>query len=243
MEDDMDWSLFWIAVGGIAQAAAAVATFLAVVVALRLGRREDQRSLQARYDDARPVLIIKSEPQSIPVHQGSDWYLDWGASPPVITIYNTGNGPAFNVRSVIYGPEAIAAADSNGTWQYWVGVKAEEERETRWHHWTVDAISEGKEEELQYTLASSFSPKVFSQAKKFIESKDHKQRYAFNAPKQPLKSPNVSKEPWCICRLTVTYHDIFHRKHASIYNLIFRQGWQVVAMIDDIINDLDDLVE
>jgi hypothetical protein len=221
----MDWSLNWNAIGAIAQAVAAIATFLAAGVALWLGIREGRRSLQARYDDARPVLIINSEPQSIPVHQGSDWYLDWEAAPPMITIYNTGDGPAFNVRSVIYGPEAIAAANSNGAWQYWVGAKAEEEREKHWHHWTVDAISQGKEKELQYALASSFSPKVFSQAKKFIESKDHKQ-YTFNAPKQPLESPNVSKKPWCICRVTITYHDIFHRKHASIYNLIFRQGWE-----------------
>lgn len=34
----MDWSLFWVAVGGIAQAAAAVATSLAVFVALGLGK-------------------------------------------------------------------------------------------------------------------------------------------------------------------------------------------------------------
>jgi len=32
-------------------------------------------------------------------------------------------------------------------------------------------------------------------------------------------------------------------KHASIYDLAFRQRWQVVALIDDIISDLDDLVE
>ncbi len=204
----MNWSLIWTAVGGIAQAAAAIATFLAVGVALWLGIREGRRSLQARYDDARPILMLKSEPQSIPVHQGSDWYLDWEAAPPVITLYNTGDSPALNVRSVIYGPEAIAAANANETWQYWVGVKAEEEREKRWYHWTVDAISQGEEKELQYVLASSFSSKVFSQAKKCIESKYHKQKYPFNAPKHPLESPNVSKEPWCICRVTITYQDM-----------------------------------
>ena len=63
----MDWSVFWTAVGGNAQAAAAIATFLAVSVALWLGIREGRRCLQARYDDARPILIIKSEPQRIPV--------------------------------------------------------------------------------------------------------------------------------------------------------------------------------
>jgi len=238
----MDWSLFLNMAATIAQIAVAAVAVWAVRVALRQGKNEAERSLQARYDEARPVLIIRSGPQSIPVHQGSDWYLDWSASPPVITVYNAGNGPAFNITSVIYGPEAIAASDSNGTWRYWIGAKAEEEREKRWHHWTVDVISQGEEKDLPYTLASSFSPKVFSQAKKWIESRDHKQKYAFNAPKQPLESPNVSKERWCICRVTITYHDIFHRKHASIYDLIFRQGWQVVALLDDISNDLDDLV-
>ncbi len=46
-----------------------------------------------------------------------------------------------------------------------------------------------------------------------------------------------------MCRVTMTYQDIFHRKHASIYDLAFRQRWHVVALIDDIISDLDDLVE
>lgn len=63
----MDWSLIWTAVGGIAQAAAAVATFLAVGVALWIGIRDGRRSLQARYDDARPALIITSDSTVIPV--------------------------------------------------------------------------------------------------------------------------------------------------------------------------------
>jgi hypothetical protein len=49
--------------------------------------------------------------------------------------------------------------------------------------------------------------------------------------------------PWYICRVTMTYQDIFHRKHASIYDLAFQQRWQVVALIDDIKNDLGDLAE
>jgi len=76
-----------------------------------------------------------------------------------------------------------------------------------------------------------------------IKPKDHKQKpILFNAPEQPLSSPTL-KEPRCVCRVTITHHDIFHRKHASMYGLIFRQGWQAVALIDDITNDLSDLVE
>lgn len=240
----MDWSLIWNAVGGIAQAAAAIATFLAVFVALRLGKREDQRSLLTRYDDARPVLIIVSDPKSIPVEQGNESYLDWSKQPN-IDVRNVGNGPALSIRSVIYGPEAIAMADpstirSGITWKYLSDAK---EKEKHWYHWTTNVVEDkAATKELQYNFAESFGLNKFSEANKHIESKDHKHKYAFNAPKQPLSSPNSSTEPWYIGRITITYHDIFHRKHASIYDLVYGQKWQEVAFVDDIINDLDDLV-
>jgi hypothetical protein len=252
-EDDMDWSVVWTAVGGIAQAAAAIATFLAVGVALWLGIREGRRSLQARYDDARPVLIIGPDPSPhdpwthIPVHQGNDHELDWSKQ-PYVNVSNVGNGPAFNVKSVIYGPEAIAVSDSSTTLGVFENLSGgvtwkhfSTEKENHWYHWTTDAISQGNRETLQYTLAGPNTPYRFSEANKQIESKDHKQTYTFNAPKHPLSKPTL-KEPWSICRMTITYHDIFHRKHASIYDLIFCQGWQQKAIIDDITNDLSDLV-
>ena len=128
-EDNMDWSLIWTAVGGIAQALAAIATFLAVYVALRLGKREDQRSLQTRYDDARPILQITSFAKEIPVHQGSQSELDWSKQPK-IDVCNVGNGPAFNIKSVIYGPEATAVPNvASGSWSY-----RSAEKENHWYH-------------------------------------------------------------------------------------------------------------
>jgi hypothetical protein len=104
-------------------------------------------------------------------------------------------------------------------------------------------VSQGESIELRYALPSKlFKNNIFSDANKLIESKDHKWKYAFNAPKQPLSQP-AQKDPTRICRITITYQDIFQRKHASIYDLIFGPKWQVVAFIDDIKNDLNDLVE
>ena len=233
----MDWSLIWTAIGGIAQAAAAVATFLAVFVALRLGKREDRRSLQARYDDARPVLQIISGPEGIPVHQGNQSELDWSKQPH-IEVLNVGKGPAFNIKSVIYGTEATAIRDAaSGGYN-----RFSKEKENHWYDWTTDAVKQGEPKQLQYVYAESFGPNKFSEANKYIKPKDQKQKpIPFNAPEQPLSQPSL-KEPRCVCRVTITYHDLFHRKHASIYDLIFRQGWQVVAFIDDITNDLGDLV-
>ncbi len=81
-------------------------------------------------------------------------------------------------------------------------------------------VSQGEPGKLQYTLAGVFSPFTFSEANQSIESKNHKHTYAFNAPKQPVASPNAG-ELWYICRITITYQDIFRRKHASIYDLAF----------------------
>ncbi len=205
--------------------------------------------LQARYDDARPVLIIVSSPKTIAVQQGNECYLDWNQQSPVIEVCNVGNGPALNIRSVIYGPEAEAFAVTGSSpmsdgfvWQYLSDEKQQEEREKRWYHWVSDVVRQGEQRELQYALAGNFSPVKFVDANKFIESKNDERKYTFNAPKQPLVSPN-SGEPWSICRVTITYQDIFHRKHASIYDLAFQQRWQAVALIDDIVSDLDDLVE
>ncbi len=169
-------------------------------------------------------------------------YVKWDESPPSIEVRNVGTGPAFNIRSVIYDPEAIAMPDQlsslGPSWKHMSDTK-----ENHWFHWTTDTVSQGESRELQYALPSKlFKNNMFSEANKLIESKDHKRKYAFNAPKQPLSSPNSSTEPWYIGRITITYHDIFHRKHASIYDLVYGQKWQEVAFVDDIISDLGDLV-
>ncbi len=159
----MDWSVFWTAVGGIAQAAAAVATFLAVVVALWLGLRDGRRSLQARYDDARPVLIIVSDPLTvgassfIPLQQGNQSELDWSKQPH-INVCNVGKGPALNIKSVIYGPEATAVPDAvSGNWSY-----RSVEKDSHWYHWTTDVVKPGESTKLTYDFAEAFGPATSS---------------------------------------------------------------------------------
>ena len=195
------------------------------------------------------MLVIISSPQTIGVQQGNESYLDWNQQPPVIEVHNVGNGPALNVRSVIYDPEAEAFAQmgpssvsGDFTWAYLSDEKQKGEREKHWYSWANNVMSQGERGNLQYRLAGVFSPIKFSEANKLIKSKNHTFTYAFNAPRQPLYPP-TSGELWCICRITITYNDIFHRKHASMYDLTFRQIWQVVALIDDIENGLDDLVK
>ena len=164
--------------------------------------------------------------------------MNWSQQQVKIDVQNVGNGPAFNIRSVIYGPEATAVPNVASTgWSH-----RSDEKENHWYDWTTDAVRPGKKKALEYALAGTQSPIKFAKTYKHIQPKGHKQKpIPFNAPAQPLAPPSQT-EPWCVCRVTITYHDIFHRKHASIYDLIFRQGWQVIAMIDDISKDLSDLV-
>ena len=247
----MDWTLLLTAMSALGAAVAAGAaawqayeTRKQVAESKSQGDTAREQFLQARYDESRPALIITSDSQSIPVHQGDDTWIDWEKQPPpTLEVYNVGRGSALNVKSVIYGPEARAITDSNGMWQYWVGIKAEEEKEEHWYHWTTDVVNQGETKALVYHRPSKiFGVNQFTEARTFLESKKNNDHYPFHAPKHPLERPNISKERWRICRVTLTYQDIFHRKHASIYDLVFRQGWQVVALLDDTRNDLDDLV-
>lgn len=45
-----------------------------------------------------------------------------------------------------------------------------------------------------------------------------------------------------LCRITITYADIFHRKHASIFDLTNSGSWRSVAIEPDIKDDVDDLI-
>lgn len=44
-----------------------------------------------------------------------------------------------------------------------------------------------------------------------------------------------------LARLTLTYQDIFRRKHAATFDYIDLYGWQCVALLSDIAKDLEDV--
>src|SRR5713226_4699938 len=97
----MDWIILLTAISAIGAAGAAgAAAWQAFETREQMAESKNQgdmaraQFLQARYDDARPVLIIVSSPQSIPLEQGNEAYLDWTNQPLVIEVCNVGNGPA-----------------------------------------------------------------------------------------------------------------------------------------------------
>ncbi len=70
----------------------------------------------------------------------------------------------------------------------------------------------------------------------FFEDKKHIEKYSLNAPPLPtlghLLNSNVSSH---LARITVTYHDVFSRKHASIFDYIQYRGWQKIEFLPNIL--------
>lgn len=223
--------------GVIVQAVAALGTFAAVIVAVWQGIKEGQRSSQLRHDDVRPVIVIVSPPEQMPLQ--NDRYLDWEHGQPEIEIRNVGKGIALNIRSVIYGPQAVAGKSHGNEWAYF-----SEDREKHWYYWTADVVPQGGPKHLSYKFADPvYSPVKFSEKHKYIKAKG-KRHYSFNAPKQPLAPAN--QEECHVCRVIITYQDIFHRKHASIIDLVVQRGWKewsTVALLDNVKTELHELVD
>ena len=237
---------------GLGQWVSAIASFLAVVVALYVSIRSNnasqKQSQRVRYDSARPALVISGENpvynvnyrnvndsayislddrrgdlfQTINIQLGKQGWIDWNASEHLITLQNVGTGVAFNVMSVIFGPESledngkILDASKNDYWQCKINILN---------------IGENK--------ACKYSKPVQHLLKGNVDG------YSFLAPPQPIIDPSDKKrmlyEDWFICRVTTTYRDIFKRKHASIFDLDIRSYWIMRAFLEDIPKDLYDL--
>src|SRR2546429_5785211 len=97
-------------VGATGQWAGAIFSAAAVVVAVGIAiwsiRQAQKQFQQARYDDARPVLIISSPPDGIRVQSDQPAWIAQGGT-MTATIKNTGTGVAFEMMSIIYPSESV----------------------------------------------------------------------------------------------------------------------------------------
>lgn len=237
---------------GLGQWVSAIASFLAVIVAIYISIRSSndsqKQSRRVRYDSARPALVISgANPvhtlndrhvndsayisrddrgihlfQKINTQLGKRGWIDWNASEHLITLQNVGTGVAFNVMSVIYGPESL---EDNG--------KILDASKNDYWHYKINILTIGENKACKY------SKPVQHLLKGTVDG------YSLLAPPQPIIDPSDKKrmlyEDWFICRVTTTYRDIFKRKHASIFDLDIRGYWIMRAFLEDIPKDLYDL--
>lgn len=64
------------------------------------------------------------------------------------------------------------------------------------------------------------------------------------APRTPSRQERMRYDRYnVVARLTLTYQDIFRRKHAAVYDYIDLWGWQCTALLSGIAKDLEDVAD
>jgi len=202
----------------------AAASTLAVVVIAYIAIKDNRKQArQTQFDSSRPLLV----PEGILLlanEQNPKW-LSWGEYQLTdLHIRNMGSGVALNIACVLYPPSTYVID----------GKPSDNYQEEHWTCWLGSPIAPGDKVEELLRKGDG----LFSANRKYIRR--HGREYTFNAPPEPLNKLN-EKEPMHLARLIITYQDVFHRKHASIFDMLDNIGWKQIAFEEDIKEDLHDL--
>lgn len=205
----------------IISAVVALATLAAVITAFIAIMDNRKQARQTYYHASRPLLIPEGKPQFQRDH--ANW-LDWNVDHQEIAIRNVGSGVALNSASVLYGCESYVLDMFNNR-------RSEHEKSIHWTAWIGTPIVSGETKTILHEKGNGM----------FYEKNMHLGQYRFNAPPEPRAVPHQT-QPFILARITITYLDIFQRKHASIFDYVqHTDGWQLVAFLEDIAKDLHDL--
>ena len=232
------WIDIWTAVGGGGALVAAGAAVFAARFTYRImqagqdqvkiSQRQFGQSVEAAQDAHLPVLMpiepLVSLGRRIPDERGG-----YGQEKEIgynrekafvhVAIKNVGAGIALNIWGVVFEPEP----------------EQEILKQTGPHHSHRYELplEPGKESTLDWTgggLPTSGDTEIGTT-----------KRYKLYAPRKPTFVQQQRGMADMIARLTLTYSDIFGRKHAAIYDLTTQMQWEHVAYLRDIADDLGDL--
>jgi hypothetical protein len=201
---------------------AALATGGATVALARYGYKQNKQAAQLRYDQARPVLypVALSSSQGVIDPCGNvDWRLRDTA---ILEVHNAGTGAAFNVAALLLGPPAP--------------LPGQDDRFTGWHAMPIPPGPPGGQlftfgvYQIRLDGGSVIDPAAS------IDCEGT--RHHLHAP-APASAPTVNTGVVCyILRLTLTYEDVYRRRHAAIFDCTRDQRWHRVATCEDIKQDL-----
>lgn len=69
-------------------------------------------------------------------------------------------------------------------------------------------------------------------------------KYTLFAQKKPSRQEMMVASKYnIVARLTLTYQDIFRRKHAAVFDYIESYGWQCIGLLSNIAKDFEDIDE
>lgn len=139
--------------------------------------------------------------------------VDWSEPERRIPLENAGSGVAVNICGVLIGPRTMSKSDRYTLWQ-----------------------------EAPLTTLEGMRPMQFRRGGAGTIPNDTTiGAYTLHAPDKPSQAELMAGAPWIVARLTVTYHDVFGRKHAALFDYTAMPAWSVVAFLEDISHDLLDL--
>ncbi len=232
--DFQNWVHIWlgdpVGLAATATSVAALSTLLAVIVGLRgiaVGRalareafEQTERALddgrhhfiEAQYNASRPLLVPVAPDLTEQYDVDVPITFDWNNDTSFVTIQNVGVGIAINIWIAML-PPALA----------------------------TESITQYASR-LGSPLAAGSGPvKVYlNQGATQFQESDHVQGYTLSVP--PERAAGLAERAdHFLARLSITYQDIFGRKHASLFDLSDRGIWVNVAFLTPIERDLGDL--
>jgi hypothetical protein len=192
---------------------------------IRVTRDQVQQSLEARYDQYRPLLFpngakfVLSIGQAITLPGQEYPFADLNLPHYHVALVNIGSGHALDVRGVLYGPPPT-------------------DRQSPRHHYFRfrGPILSGQEDEECSEIETVIIPGETTIGRD--------RQYTFYAPPLPSLDQILNSDtPTIVARLIVTYRDIFNRKHASIFDYSVQQEWRSVdgGFLPNIPKGIEDL--
>jgi hypothetical protein len=165
-----------------------------------------------RFDQHRPVVHPVG---SLPLNEHDR--LEWGPAAYDLQLQNVGTGVALIVCGVLFAPEGLFPPNLLST---------------RYTVWRESAILPGEPPRTVKLLIG----------KTKMEGDTTIGGYRLFAPRLPTQEERMMGGHYTVvARLTLTYQDVFMRKHAAVYDYIDLYGWQCVALMSDVPQDLEDM--
>lgn len=236
---------FWTALGAIAAlVAAAAACFAAVFTYLimrsardqvKVSQEQNQRTLESERDAQLPVLMpiaplysvgMATDPPT-PPQLGYDRTQTFAR----VAIKNVGPGIALNIWGIVFEPEPTEPS----------------------HKLTGQHHSHRYDLPLEPGMMDTSDSKELGNTKRVdwraaglavsgdMEMSDGTAHHKLYAPPKATFADITHGETEKVARLTLTYSDIFGRKHAAIYDLTAQWEWENVAYLRNILQDLGEM--
>ena len=194
---------------------------------VKVSQDQVAQSVKAQQELLLPVLKPVDNLEAVPrrsVEQPDDQFYakakvyDPGWEFAKVNVENAGSGIAFNVRGVIFGPEPEVAMN----------------KVPGFLHSRVYPMPVKPGEQPPDQVWKRGGPPLIGD----VEIGNSTRKCKLYAPKQSTADAGTAM---CEARLTLTYSDVFGRKHAALFNFTTQKSWEMVAYLPDIDMDLADI--